>query len=78
MFVCPECWEPDHPQNMQGMYVVEDPQAVRNPRPDNSLGPGGSRDIQWGWNPVGMANNGVTPNTVLMQGKVGTVTVTIS
>jgi NAD-dependent SIR2 family protein deacetylase len=34
ILVCEECWEPDHPQNMQGMYPVDDPQAVRNPRPD--------------------------------------------
>lgn len=79
MFVCPECWEPDHPQNMQGMYVVEDPQAVRNPRPDNTFGPGGSRDIQWGWNPVGMRDDdGMTPNTLKAVGAVGTVTVTTS
>ena len=26
--VCKECWEPDHPQNMQGMYPVDDPQAI--------------------------------------------------
>jgi hypothetical protein len=34
ILVCPECWEQDHPQLMQGMYPVNDPQAVRNPRPD--------------------------------------------
>lgn len=34
--VCPECWDPDHPQLMLGMYPVEDPQAVRQPRPDFS------------------------------------------
>ena len=34
ILVCPECWEPDQPQNLQGMYPVNDPQAVRNPRPD--------------------------------------------
>jgi len=32
--VCPECWEPDQPQLQLGMYPVDDPQAVRNPRPD--------------------------------------------
>ena len=31
---CPECWEPDHPQNMLGEFPVYDPQAIRNPRPD--------------------------------------------
>lgn len=33
--VCKECWEPDHPQLQIGMYPVNDPQAVRNPRPDS-------------------------------------------
>lgn len=46
ILVCPECWEEDHPQLQLGMYPVEDPQAVRNPRPDGSLTE--SRDIQWG------------------------------
>jgi hypothetical protein len=55
--VCKECWEPD--QNMQGMYPVEDPQALRDPRPDGSFGVAGeysSRQIQWGWDPVGLNN----------------------
>jgi hypothetical protein len=34
ILVCPECWDPDQPQLQLGMYPVEDPQAVRNPRPD--------------------------------------------
>ena len=34
--VCPECWEKDHPQLQLGMYPVNDPQAVRNPRPDTN------------------------------------------
>ena len=32
--VCDECWDPDHPQLQLGMYPVDDPQAVRQPRPD--------------------------------------------
>ena len=31
---CPECWNPDQPQLMLGMFPVSDPQAIRNPRPD--------------------------------------------
>tara|TARA_R110000796_G_scaffold234345_1_gene352994 strand:- start:103 stop:414 length:312 start_codon:yes stop_codon:yes gene_type:complete len=31
---CIECWNPDHPQLKLGMYPVNDPQAIRNPRPD--------------------------------------------
>lgn len=34
ILVCPECWEPDQPQLSLGLYPVQDPQAVRNPRPD--------------------------------------------
>lgn len=36
--VCPECWDPDHPQNWVGIIgsqkVSNDPQALREPRPD--------------------------------------------
>jgi len=87
--VCPECWDPDHPQLQLGMYPVDDPQAVRQPRPDlsydasglDSLGfpSGGSRDIQWGWNPVGGASAsdaGLTPNYLVATTSVGTVTIT--
>lgn len=31
---CNECWSPDQPQLQLGMYPVDDPQALRNPRPD--------------------------------------------
>ena len=34
--VCPECWDPDQPQLQLGLYPVNDPQAVREPRPDVS------------------------------------------
>lgn len=34
--VCESCWEPDHPQNMQGRYPIDDPQALRDPRPDTA------------------------------------------
>ena len=36
LLVCPECWEPDQPQLQLGLYPVNDPQAIRNPRPDFS------------------------------------------
>ncbi len=83
--VCPACWEPDQPQLQLGMYPVDDPQAVREPRPDNSYfepgnnGAGGSRVFQWGWAPVGGArDDGLTPNDLAAVGYVGTVTVVIS
>ena len=83
VMVCPECWESDHPQNMQGMYPVTDPQAARNPRVDKSLsfegGDYSSRDFQWGWNPVGGSSgfdSQLTPNTLVLTTYIGTVTVT--
>lgn len=99
ILVCPTCWEPDQPQLQLGMYPVNDPQALRDPRPDvsytlsgnsglqigltdstNVYDAGaplmGSRIIQWGWNPVGGArDNGLTPNNLVLQGQIGTVTV---
>jgi DNA-directed RNA polymerase subunit RPC12/RpoP len=88
ILVCPTCWEPDHPQLQLGMYPVNDPQALRNPRRDttyvtsgvNSAGnlSGGSRDIQWGWSPVGGASfndAGLTPNYLVATTFVGTVTI---
>ena len=35
--VCPSCWDADHPQNWLGSVRVDDPQALRNPRPDPAL-----------------------------------------
>lgn len=86
---CPECWNPDQPQLLLGMWAnqVVDPQAVREPRPDLSYyeegnnGAGGSRVIQWGWNPVGGArgfDTDLTPNDLIATGYVGTVTVVTS
>lgn len=86
--VCPTCWDPDQPQLQLGMYPVDDPQALRNPRRDttyvtagvNAAGnpTGGSRDIQWGWNPVGGSrffDDALTPNNLVCQTELGTVTV---
>lgn|SRR5210317_1316376 len=36
MKACPECWNPDQPQLMLGSFPVDDPQALRNPRPDTN------------------------------------------
>jgi hypothetical protein len=101
--VCPECWDPDQPQLQLGMYPVDDPQALQEPRPDvsytqsgtnglqilltnsttvNGFGfpSQGSRDIQWGWNPVGGASGfdtALTPNYLLLGVQIGTVTIQI-
>jgi len=100
--VCPTCWDPDQPQLSLGLYPVNDPQAVREPRPDvsyqvsgtsglqialtdtvtpNGIGypEGGSRVIQWGWNPVGGSSffdAALTPNNLALSVQLGTVTVT--
>ena len=100
--VCPTCWDPDQPQLSLGLYPVNDPQAVREPRPDVSyyasgntglytsqtasnktanagFPSDGSRQIQWGWNPVGGASSFdtvLTPNALVALGQTGTVTVT--
>jgi len=91
IIVCPSCWEPDQPQLQLGMYPVNDPQAIRNPRPDTSYvtsgvgddgyPSGGSRIIQWGWNPVGGARGidaGFTPNNLALTIAIGNVTVVTS
>jgi hypothetical protein len=46
LLVCPECWDPDHPQLQLGMYPVDDPQALRNPRPDRSYVISGTNGLQ--------------------------------
>jgi hypothetical protein len=89
--VCPECWTPDQPQLMLGTFPVDDPQALRNPRRDTTYVTsglnddgnlsGGSRDIQWGWNPVGGArsfDSFLTPNNLALTVQIGTVTISVS
>jgi hypothetical protein len=105
ILVCPECWEPDQPQLSLGLYPVNDPQAVRDPRPDSpsyyqsgldgiqaeagtgvsslqtGVPLGGSRIIQWGWNPVGGSSffdASLTPNDLVGTTALGNVTVTIT
>jgi hypothetical protein len=101
LLVCPECWDPDQPQLQLGMYPVDDPQGLRNPRPDRSyvssgttglqilngnstsileqgFQGGGSRNIQWGWNPVGGASffdDALTPNYLALAVEIGTVSI---
>lgn len=91
LLVCPTCWDPDQPQLQLGMFPVDDPQALRNPRPDRSyvisglladgeLG-GGSRIFQWGWNPVGGSSSfdaALTPNNLVLAVEIGTVVVVVT
>ena len=91
ILACPECWSPDQPQLQLGMFPVDDPQALRNPRRDNTYiqaglnavgnPTGGSRDIQWGWAPVGGSryfDDSLTPNNLVLTAQVGTVTIAIT
>ena len=64
---CPECWNPDHPQLHLGEYLVDDPQAIRNPRPDVAEFPQERARIQ-------PAN----ANNMCAFGQVGYVTVSIT
>jgi hypothetical protein len=46
LLVCPSCWDPDQPQLSLGMFPVDDPQAVRDPRPDLSYYQSGYTGLQ--------------------------------
>ena len=60
--------DPDQPQNFLGRIKINDPQSLRNPRPDTALL--ASRGIV-GFNPVGNP-------AVIATGSVGRVSVSIS
>jgi len=44
--VCKSCWDPDQPQLSLGLYPVDDPQAVLEPRPDTSYTLSGTSGLQ--------------------------------
>ena len=46
LLVCPTCWDPDQPQLQLGMYPVDDPQALRDPRKDLSYYQSGATGLQ--------------------------------
>ena len=57
--------DPDHPQNHIGEVRVDEPQSLRDPRPDVAV------ESLYGWNPVGNSAESLLA-------KVGKVTVTTS
>lgn len=65
---CPDCFDPDHPQNFIGRLRIKDPMAIKDARPETGIE--NSRGF-FGWNPVGNELNYVSV-------AVGTVTVTES
>ena len=66
--------DPDQPQLQLGRVRVDDPQALRNPRPDQSLQE--SRKF-FAWNPVGGGVTELGSRTVGLDitGQIGNVTV---
>lgn len=75
ILACPECWNPDQPQLQLGMYPVDDPQAVRNPRPDFPGYPESrALVLPLQMDPVALGGTG----QVIGVGNVGTVTINIT
>lgn len=64
--VCPDCWDPDHPQHYVGLVKTDDPKPLKEPRPPQNLV---HERSFFGWNPT---------TGVYAEGKVGTVTVITS
>lgn len=64
---CPYCLDKDQPQYFLGRIPINDPQALRNPRPDTSQT---ESRVLWGWNPVGN-------DAVYATGQVGVITLLI-
>ena len=67
--VCPECWDPDHPQNWVGIIgsqkVSNDPQALREPRPDTNRNASCSN---FAYNPVATQTLALQVNNVVITG----------
>lgn len=64
ILACKSCWEPDHPQLQLGMYPVDDPQALRNPRPDGTYIQSGSNALGSRVTPFGLPVNTNTNDIV--------------
>jgi hypothetical protein len=62
---CTECWDPDHPQNWVGIIggqkASNDPQALREPRPDTNRNDSCS---DFAFNPVATQVLNATVNNV--------------
>ena len=59
--VCQECWDPDQPQYLVGRWPFSDPQALRNPRPDQAMQ--ASRN-EFNFDPVGGFDIPISVNSV--------------
>lgn len=58
LLACPVCWDKENPQSFLPKFVQNDPQALRNPRPDTGLRT--SRELY----PPGNWINGQPPSAV--------------
>lgn len=66
--VCSACLDVDNPQLQLGRYPIDDPQSLRDPRPDT--GEQGSTSL-FGWLPLGNPN-------IFISCETGTITVLIT
>lgn len=67
LLVCPSCMDKDSPQLQLGEIIINDPQSLRNPRPDH--GEIASTSL-FGWRPIGHTETRIV-------GAVGTITVSV-
>ena len=66
LLVCLDCLDIDNPQLQLGRYPIDDPQSLRDPRPDiDKL----SSTSYFGWDPIGSPLNNIVC-------ALGTITVT--
>ena len=79
--VCRECLDKDHPQLFLGMFPINDPQALRDPRPDTAKV---ASEALFGWievggmsSQIGNVTGIVGNNAVFCQGQIGTVFIEI-
>ena len=67
--VCPECWDEDHPQRFLWILRVDDPNPLRETRPDQAQE--ASRGLS-SWSPVG--NQQATSEVFVSMGVITVVT----
>jgi hypothetical protein len=73
ILACSECWNPDHPQLKIGMYPINDPQAVRDPRSDVASYPQSRSYTEVIYNGVGVS---IAVGTPIANGTAPPVTAT--
>ena len=69
--VCPTCFDPDHPQLHLGEYPIDDPQALRDPRPDTGKDASTELTIPGGYATVEESLASKLEELIMMKGKKG-------